>query len=76
MPVAREGDKMSVVPIEKYGLSPSHAIHLEGIPLRGERRLVCRGFDYSSMHAADEREVQEIVRKHTVKSRKLATGRK
>lgn len=31
MPVARDGDKMSVVPIEKYGLSPSHAVHLEGI---------------------------------------------
>lgn len=38
MPVARDGDKMSVVPIEKYGLSPAHAVHLEGITYPPERR--------------------------------------
>lgn len=38
MPVARDGDKMSVVPIEKYGLSPAHAVHLEGITNPPERR--------------------------------------
>lgn len=38
MPVARVGDKMSVVPIEKYGLSPAHAVHLEGITYPPERR--------------------------------------
>lgn len=35
---AREGDKMNVVPKEKYGLSPAHAIHLEGITYPPERR--------------------------------------
>lgn len=38
MPVARDGDKMSVVPIEKYGLSPAHAVYLEGITYPPERR--------------------------------------
>lgn len=38
MPVARDGDKMSVVPIERYGLSPAHSVHLEGITYPPERR--------------------------------------
>lgn len=38
MPVARDGDKMNVVPIEKYGLSPAHAVHLEGVTYPPERR--------------------------------------
>lgn len=29
MPVARDGEKMNVIPIEKYGLSPAHAVNLE-----------------------------------------------
>lgn len=29
---------MSVIPIEKYGLSPAHAVHLEGITYPPERR--------------------------------------
>lgn len=71
---AREGDKMSGVPIEKYGLRPAHAIHLEGITYWEESvdEYVSRSFDYSSMYAADEK---EIVRKNTAKSRKLATER-
>lgn len=38
MPVARDGDRMNVIPIEKYGLSPAHAVHLEGITYPPERR--------------------------------------
>lgn len=38
MPVARDGDKVNVIPIEKYGLSPAHAVHLEGITYPPERR--------------------------------------
>lgn len=38
MPVARDGDKLNVVPIEKYGLSPAHAVHLEGITYPPERK--------------------------------------
>lgn len=38
MPVARDGEKMIVIPIEKYGLSSAHAVHLEGITYPPERR--------------------------------------
>lgn len=38
MPVARDVDKMSVVPIERYGLSPAHSVHREGITYPPERR--------------------------------------
>lgn len=37
MPVAKDGEKMNVIPIEKYGLSPAHAVHLEGITYPPER---------------------------------------
>lgn len=38
MPVARDGEKMNVILIEKYALTPAHAVHLEGITYPPERR--------------------------------------
>lgn len=38
MPDARDGEKMNVIPIEKYALTPAHAVHLKGITYPPERR--------------------------------------
>lgn len=54
MPVARDGEKMNVIPIEKYGLSPAHAVHLEGITTRatGIDEHVVGSLDHGPLHAA------------------------
>lgn len=38
MPVSRDGENTSTVNIDKMGLSPAHAIHLEGVTYPPERR--------------------------------------
>lgn len=58
MPVARDGDKMNVVSIEKYGLSPAHAVHLEGVNLSSREEslneYVIGGTFNCSLHAKDK----------------------
>lgn len=64
MPVARDGDTISIVPTEKYGLSPDRATHLEdNLSSRKESldEYVTGRIDNYAMYDTYKEQVQEEV---------------